>query len=106
VHPYWEWSYAPTCLGQLVAITPRCMGPTARVRISTSTARTMLGYLFVRGRVHAMACARALETLTGVEMSKLLPIPNIGNALARFCTGSKGATSGADSAGPAVALAF
>jgi hypothetical protein len=53
-----------------------------------------------------MACARALETLTGVEMSKLLPIPNIGNALARFCTGSKGATSGADSAGPAVALAF
>jgi Mn-containing catalase len=43
-------------------------------------ARTMLGYLFVRGGVHAMAYARALETLTGVRMSKMLPIPNIGNA--------------------------
>lgn len=42
-------------------------------------ARTMLGYLFVRGGVHAFAYARALETLTGVEMSKMLPIPNIGN---------------------------
>jgi Mn-containing catalase len=44
-------------------------------------ARTMLGYLFVRGGVHALAYARALETLTGVEMSKMLPIPNIGNAM-------------------------
>jgi Mn-containing catalase len=43
-------------------------------------ARTMLGYLFVRGGVHAMAYARALQQLTGVEMSKMLPIPNIGNA--------------------------
>ena len=42
-------------------------------------ARTMLGYLFVRGGVHAFAYAKALETLTGVEMSKMLPIPNIGN---------------------------
>ncbi|HEX9997164.1 MAG TPA: manganese catalase family protein [Abditibacterium sp.] len=42
-------------------------------------ARTMLGYLFVRGGVHAMAYARALETLTGVKMSEMLPIPNIGN---------------------------
>src|SRR5690625_7725613 len=38
-------------------------------------AREMLGYLFVRGGVHALAYARALETLTGVEMSKMLPIP-------------------------------
>lgn len=43
-------------------------------------ARTMLGYLFVRGGVHALAYAKALESLTGVEMSKMLPIPNIGNA--------------------------
>ncbi len=42
-------------------------------------ARMMLGYLFVRGGVHAFAYAKALETLTGVEMSKMLPIPNIGN---------------------------
>ncbi|MEJ7808640.1 MAG: manganese catalase family protein [Telluria sp.] len=44
-------------------------------------ARVMLGYLFVRGGVHAMAFAKALESLTGVEMSKMLPIPNIGNAM-------------------------
>ncbi len=42
-------------------------------------ARAMLGYLFVRGGVHAMAYAKALETLTGVEMSKMLPIPNLPN---------------------------
>src|SRR5690625_46921 len=42
-------------------------------------ARTMLGYLFVRGGVHALAYARALETLTGVKMSKMLPIPKLEN---------------------------
>jgi Mn-containing catalase len=44
-------------------------------------ARAMLGYLFVRGGVHAMAYAKALESLTGVKMSEMLPIPNIGNAM-------------------------
>ena len=43
-------------------------------------AREMLGYLFVRGGVHALAYAKALETLTGVQMSKMLPIPKIPNA--------------------------
>ncbi|WP_324716704.1 manganese catalase family protein [Carboxydochorda subterranea] len=43
-------------------------------------AREMLGYLLVRGGVHAMAYARALETLTGVQVSRLLPIPNVENA--------------------------
>lgn len=42
-------------------------------------ARQMLGYLFVRGGVHAHAYALALEQLTGVEMKKMLPIPNIEN---------------------------
>jgi Mn-containing catalase len=42
-------------------------------------ARQMLGYLFVRGGVHALAYAKALETLTGVKMSEMLPIPNIAN---------------------------
>jgi Mn-containing catalase len=41
----------------------------------------MLGYLFVRGGGHAFAYAKALESLTGVEMSKTLPVPNIGNAV-------------------------
>lgn len=43
-------------------------------------ARRMLGYLLVRGGVHALAYAKALETLTGVEMAKMLPIPNIDNS--------------------------
>ena len=42
-------------------------------------ARQMLGYLFVRGGVHALAYAKALETLTGVKMSEMLPIPKIEN---------------------------
>jgi Mn-containing catalase len=37
----------------------------------------MLGYLCVRGGVHAHAYALALEQLTGVEMKKMLPIPKI-----------------------------
>jgi manganese catalase len=44
-------------------------------------AREMLGYLFVRGGVHALAYARALEQLTGVQMSKMLPIPRIENKM-------------------------
>jgi Mn-containing catalase len=43
-------------------------------------AREMLGYLFVRGGVHALAYAKALETLTGVKMSEMLPIPRIKNS--------------------------
>lgn len=43
-------------------------------------ARQMLGYLFVRGGVHAHAFALALEQLTGVELKKMLPIPRIENA--------------------------
>jgi len=44
-------------------------------------AREMLGYLFVRGGVHALAYGKALETLTGVKMSEMLPIPNIENKM-------------------------
>jgi Mn-containing catalase len=40
-------------------------------------ARRMLGYLFTRGGVHAHAYALALEQLTGVDMKKMLPIPNL-----------------------------
>jgi Mn-containing catalase len=43
-------------------------------------AREMIGYLLVRGGVHATAYGKALETLTGVNITKLLPIPNIENA--------------------------
>ncbi|MDR7415239.1 MAG: manganese catalase family protein [Armatimonadota bacterium] len=43
-------------------------------------AREMIGYLLVRGGVHATAYGKALETLTGVNVTKLLPIPNIPNS--------------------------
>lgn len=44
-------------------------------------ARSMLGYLFVRGGVHAVAYGKALEKLTGVKMTDMLPIPSIGNEM-------------------------
>ncbi|MEX0741830.1 MAG: manganese catalase family protein, partial [Phycisphaeraceae bacterium] len=44
-------------------------------------AREMLGYLFVRGGVHAAAYGKALEKLTGVKMNDMLPIPKIGNEI-------------------------
>lgn len=54
---------------------------TVKLRVYEMTknpaARHMLGYLFTRGGVHAHAYALALEKLTGVDMKKMLPIPNI-----------------------------
>lgn len=44
---------------------------------SNETARTMIGYLMVRGGVHQAAYAKALEELTGVQMTKFLPLPNL-----------------------------
>ena len=41
-------------------------------------ARQMLGYLFVRGGVHELAYAKALEELTGATVSKMLNIPKLG----------------------------
>ncbi|MCU0704701.1 MAG: manganese catalase family protein [Fimbriiglobus sp.] len=43
------------------------------------TARAMIGYLLVRGGVHIVAYSKALEKLTGVDVGKLLPIPDISN---------------------------
>ena len=40
-------------------------------------ARALTGYLLVRGGVHQLAYARALENLTGADMSKLFPTPRI-----------------------------
>jgi Mn-containing catalase len=41
------------------------------------TGREVCGYLLVRGSVHAHAYALALKNLTGVEIEKMLPTPNI-----------------------------
>ena len=40
-------------------------------------ARALTGYLLVRGGVHQVAYARALERLTGADMTKLFPTPRI-----------------------------
>jgi Mn-containing catalase len=40
-------------------------------------ARALTGYLLVRGGVHQIAYARALELLTGADMTKLFPAPRI-----------------------------
>ena len=40
-------------------------------------ARALTGYLLVRGGVHQVAYARALEKLTGANMTKLFPSPRI-----------------------------
>ncbi|MBO0937656.1 manganese catalase family protein [Fibrella sp. HMF5335] len=47
--------------------------------VSDPTARTMVGYLLVRGGLHVVAYAKALEALTGVQVTKLLPIPDLSN---------------------------
>ena len=39
----------------------------------------MVGYLLVRGGVHIVAYAKALEAISGVNVGKLLPIPDISN---------------------------
>ena len=48
-------------------------------------ARALTGYLLVRGGVHQLACARALENLTGADMSKLFPTPRIPTAKIPEC---------------------
>ncbi len=45
--------------------------------MTEATGREVCGYLLVRGSVHAHAYALALKQLTGVEVEKMLPTPNI-----------------------------
>ncbi|WP_276122156.1 manganese catalase family protein [Pararhizobium qamdonense] len=45
--------------------------------LSDPTGREVCGYLLVRGSVHAHAYALALEKITGVDVRKFLPTPNI-----------------------------
>ena len=46
---------------------------------SDPTARAAVGYLLVRGGVHIVAYAKALETLTGVDLKPMFPIPDLDN---------------------------
>ncbi len=43
------------------------------------TAREMIGYLLVRGGTHILAYAKAMEMVTGVDVTRMLPIPNLDN---------------------------
>ncbi|WP_018922344.1 manganese catalase family protein [Salsuginibacillus kocurii] len=45
------------------------------------TARRMIGYLLVRGGVHINAYGKALEIATGVDLTKMLPVPNLDNSV-------------------------
>src|SRR4029450_2202243 len=47
--------------------------------VDDPTARECVGFLLVRGGVHIVAYAKALEKLSGVDVGKLLPIPDISN---------------------------
>jgi len=60
-----------------------CGARTQKMRVYQMTdhpvAREMVGYLLVRGGVHILAYAKALEIATGVDVKKMLPIPNLQN---------------------------
>ena len=45
--------------------------------LTDATGREICGYLLVRGSVHAHSYALALKKITGVEIEKMLPVPNI-----------------------------
>jgi Mn-containing catalase len=47
--------------------------------VDDPTARAAIGFLLVRGGVHILAYAKALEKISGVNVGKLLPIPDISN---------------------------
>ncbi|RXT06375.1 manganese catalase family protein [Ammoniphilus sp. CFH 90114] len=61
-----------------------CGARTHKMRVYEMTdhpvAREMIGYLLVRGGVHVLAYAKALEIATGVDLTKMLPIPNLDNS--------------------------
>ncbi|GGB64172.1 manganese catalase family protein [Fictibacillus barbaricus] len=61
-----------------------CGARTHKMRVyemtSNPVAREMIGYLLVRGGVHILAYAKAIEMVTGVDVKKMLPIPDLENA--------------------------
>lgn len=60
-----------------------CGARANKIRVYESTddptVRAMTGFLLVRGGVHIVAYARALEVLTGADLRPLFPIPDISN---------------------------
>jgi Mn-containing catalase len=60
-----------------------CGARMGKLRVYESTdnpiARELAGYLLVRGGVHQVAYAKALESITGVQVDRMLNIPNVSN---------------------------
>ncbi len=60
-----------------------CGARAGKIRVYESTdnptARAAVGYLLVRGGVHVVAYAKALEVLTGANVGAILPIPDVSN---------------------------
>lgn len=60
-----------------------CGARTHKMRVyemtSNPAAREMIGYLLVRGGVHVLAYAKALEIATGADITKMIPIPSLEN---------------------------
>ena len=60
-----------------------CGARAGKIRVYESTddpvARAAVGYLLVRGGVHVVAYAKALEVLTGANVGAVLPIPDVSN---------------------------
>jgi Mn-containing catalase len=61
-----------------------CGARTHKMRVyqmtDNETARELCGYLLVRGGVHVVAYAKALEKVTGVNVMNMLPIPDLDNS--------------------------
>ncbi|MDF2925987.1 MAG: manganese catalase [Paenibacillaceae bacterium] len=60
-----------------------CGARTHKMKVYETTdhpaAREVVGFLLVRGGVHVVAYAKALEVATGVNVTKLVPIPKLDN---------------------------
>lgn len=85
----WNGSYV-TSTGNLIVdllhnFFLECNARTHKMRVyemtDHPTARAMTGYLLVRGGVHILAYAKALEIATGVDVTKMLPVPNLDNSV-------------------------
>ena len=63
-------------------------------------ARALTGYLLVRGGVHQVAYARALEHLTGANLTELFPAPRIPTTIRSAGRTSSAATTCACTASP------
>lgn len=83
----WNGSYVVSS-GNLIFDLPHnffleCGARTHKMRVyemtDNKTAREMTGYLLVRGGVHVLAYAKALEIATGVDVTKMFPIPKLDN---------------------------